>query len=271
MAAVEDLRDAALDRIDLIGTFGLRVEDAKNLDAGVVLHERQRNDDGFVFDFGEAEGRDALAENAYNREAELTHANRATDGIVEAKNAVGNFLGDETDFATLLHVGRIEVAAAHDDEAANRLIAESDADEIDGTLFAGDDDGHRELARAGNLGDAGNVGFDGVHVVERDFVAERRAFAAGIDEFDVNHVRADRFDLPDHVFLASERDGDDQDNRGATDDDAERCEDGTEFIGSKGVDCNGKRFAQVHHGYDFFRRLRASEAVRLLGSSFSAA
>jgi len=37
------------------------------------------------------------------------------------------------------------------------------------------------------------------------------------------------------------------------------------------VDSDREGFTQGHHGYDFLRRLMASEAVWLFGSSFSAA
>src|ERR1700742_703067 len=126
MTALENLRNPALHGIHLIGALGLRIKGAKAFGAGVVLHERERDDDGFVLDFGEAEGRDALAEDADDREAEFAQANRAADGIIETEDAVGDFFGDEADFAALLHIGRIEVAAAHDDEAADGLIAKRD-------------------------------------------------------------------------------------------------------------------------------------------------
>ena len=107
------------------------VEHAQNVNAGVVLHQRERNDHGFVFDFGETESGDALAENADHREGEFAHADGAADGIVEAEDAVGNLLGDEANFAARLHIGGIEIAAAEDDQAADGLIAVGDADQID--------------------------------------------------------------------------------------------------------------------------------------------
>src|SRR5580698_128372 len=271
MTAVKNLSNAALDGIDLIGALGLRVESTQDLGAGVVLHESQRNDDGFVFDFGEPKGRDALAENADDREAKFAQTDRAADGIVETEGAIGDFFCDEAHLAALLHVGRIEVAATHDHEAPNGLIAEGDADEIDWALFAASNNRHRKLTRAGDFGDAGDLGFDGIHVVERNFVVERSGFAAGVDQLDVNHVGADRFDLADDIFLAGERDGDDEHDTSAADDDAERGENRADLVGAECVDSDREGFTQGHHGYDFLRRLMASEAVWLFGSSFSAA
>src|SRR5579871_3065688 len=142
MAAVENLRHLFYDGVHLVGPLRLRVKLAQNLGARVVLHQRERDDDGFVFDFGKAEGRDALAKYADYGEAELAQADRATDGIVEPKDAVGDLLRDEADFAALLHIGRIKVAAAHDYKAANRLIAKGDTDEIDRAFAALCHDGH---------------------------------------------------------------------------------------------------------------------------------
>src|SRR5579863_1478012 len=269
--AVENLSHLFYDGVHLVGALGLRIKLSQNLGARVVLHQREGNDDGFVFDFGEAEGRDALTEHADDGEAEFAEADGATDRIVETEDAVGDLLGNEADLAALLHVGRIEVAAPHDYEATNRLIAKGDADEVDRTLATLSDHRHRKLARAGDFGHPRNLRLDGVHIIERQFVAERRRLAAGVDELDVNHVGADRFNLADDVFLAGEGDGYDENDRGAADDDAERSQNRTQLIGAEGIDRDGKRFAQVHHGYNFFRRLSASEAVRLLGSSLSAA
>ncbi len=194
---------------------------------------------GFVFDFGERPKVETRSRKTpMTREAEFAQANRSADGIIEAEDAIGDFFCDEADFAALLHVGRIEIAAAHDDEAANGLVAEGDADEIDGALFAGSNNRHRKLARAGDFGDAGDLGLDGVHVVERNFVVEGRGFAAGVDQLDVNHVGADGFDLADDVFLAGERDGDDEHDAGAADDDAERGQNRADFVGAEGVDCD---------------------------------
>src|SRR5262249_44265377 len=105
IAAIKQHTDLTLDASDDIATFGPSVEDAKNVDVSVVAHEGEWNDDGFVFNFGEAEGGDTLAKNADHREAEFAHADGATDGIVEAEDAVGQLLGDEADFAAGLHVG----------------------------------------------------------------------------------------------------------------------------------------------------------------------
>src|SRR6185369_3408647 len=257
MAAVEHYADLTLDRGDYIGTFGLSIKDAQDVDAGVVAHERERNDDGFVFDFGEAEGGDALAKNTDYCEGELAHADGAADGIVEAEDAVCKLLGDEADFAAGLHVGGIEVAAAEDDKAPNILVALGDADQIDRALAGSDDDGHGEFARAGNLLDTGDSGFDGVHVVDGELVAERLAFAAGVDELDPDQVGADGFDLADDEFLCGEGDGDDENDGGAADDDAERGEDGAEFVGAQGVDGDGESFADVHHGVIPFQMSQA--------------
>src|SRR5262249_34878433 len=155
--------------------FRLRVKHAEDVDAGVVTHQREWDDHGLVFDFGEAESGDALAEDADDREGELTHSNSAADGIVEAEDAIGELLCNEADLAPRFHVGGIEVAAAKNDQTADILVAVGNADEVDGAFFRRDHDGHRQFARTGDLRDAWDGRLYGVHVLDRQLVAERLA------------------------------------------------------------------------------------------------
>ena len=105
---------------------------------------------------------------------------------------------------------------------------------LTGLDSAANDDGHGQVVRTGSVGHFGNGFLDGVHVFDRDFVGERGSLAvAGVLEFAVDQVRADAFDLGNDVALAGERDGDDQNDAGAADDDAEHGQHGAHFIGTQ--------------------------------------
>src|SRR6266404_835516 len=277
MAAHQQPGHLALDARNVFRAHGLRVEDAQHIHAGVILHQRMRNNDRLFLNFGKAEGGDALTEDADDGEGQLAHANVAADGIFQPENAIGKVLGNEANFTAGFHVRGIEIAAANNQQAPYGLKSFSDANEIYRTLRAADEDGHGQLARAGDFLHTRNGSFHGIHIPDGELVAKGLALRPGMNQLGPNKIRADAFDLGDDESAAGKGDGDDPNDGGAADDHAQGGENGAQLVAAERVDGHGQRFAQVHHDVAsgreascFFSRFKASRASLLFGSNLTA-
>src|SRR6266404_4566800 len=156
MAALQEARHLTLHGFHVLRADSLRIEDAQDIHAGIVFHQRVRNNYGLFLDFGQAESSHALTKHADDGESELAHADRAAYGVLEAEDAIGKLFRHQANFAAGFHVRGIKIAAANDQEAAYGLEAFGDTNQIYRASGAGDDDGHRKFARARNFQHSGN-------------------------------------------------------------------------------------------------------------------
>src|SRR4029077_17872611 len=237
---------------------GLRAESAQHVNAGVVLHQRKGNDHGFALDIRQAEGGHALAKDDYNCEGELAHANRSADRIFQAEHAIRQLLSYQANFAARLHVGRIEISSADNDQTPDSLKPLGHSDECYGAFHALYNDGHGQLAVSGDFLHAGNGGLHRVHVLNGQLVTQRLTFCASANQLHPNQVGAGSFNLAEHEFAAGKGDGDDQNDGGAADDHAQGSENGAQLVATQGVDGDGQRLPQVHHGANLRRILRST-------------
>ena len=156
MAAADHLRHLALHLRNVFGARGAGEEPADEFLAGVILHQRERDDHRLLLNLRETERGDALAEDPDDREGQLAHAEGLADGVLESEDALGERLGNQTDFAARLHIEAVEETPAENHEAADGLVAFGHADEIHGLFDSGNDHGHGQLTRARNLDDVGD-------------------------------------------------------------------------------------------------------------------
>src|SRR5689334_21819402 len=166
MTAFQYAPHLPLDRRNVFRVIYLSVQNAQYIDACVIFHEREWNNDGFIIYIRKTKGGYALAKHTDDRKRELAHANASANGIIQPEHAIGDLLGNEANLAAACHVRVIEVTPTEDHQSPNRLIALGDANQVDWAFASTNDNCHGQLARPGNLGYAGDCGFDRIHIIE---------------------------------------------------------------------------------------------------------
>ncbi len=178
---------------------------------------------------------DSLAENADHRERQVSHSNGFSDRIVLSKYAVGKLRGDEADLAAHLHIRRVEIPPAKDDQPPDGLVPVRHPHHAYRTLRSICNHRHRQFPRSRNLDHIGD-GLGGFHVFRRHFITQRLRLIRPLHQLHPHQVRADTFDTRKHEFLAGERHGNDQHDGSASDNHSQRRQDRAQFIRSQRVD-----------------------------------
>ena len=188
----------------------------------------------------------SLAENPNHRERQLAHANGLSHGIVLSKNAFGKLRGDKAHLAAHLHVRRVEIPPAKDEQSSDGLIPIRHPHHTYRTLRSTCNHGHREFPRSCNLDHIGDD-LGSLHVFQRHFITQWLRLIRPLHQLHPDQVRADAFDPRKHKFLASDSHGDDKNDGSTADDHPQRRQDRAQFVRAQRVDCHRHCLSNMHH------------------------
>src|SRR5581483_9687718 len=193
---------------------------------------------GVVGNLGLAEGFDALAEHANDGERKPAEADVAANGIVGApKLVVGKRFRYKSDFIARVGVVVVEEASGEHQQVADLRVFGRDAEDHDVALLAsGNADAVMQFDERRGGANAVHFLAHGMQILEGELVlVDLHAIGSGAGLiFGVDHVGADRLNLPEDVLLAGETDGDNEDERRGTDDHAERGQHETYSVSAEG-------------------------------------
>src|SRR6266851_7837940 len=122
MARPQQLTYLPLDGWHVFSAGRLRAKQTHYFRAGVILHEREGENDSVLVNVRKAERLDSFAEHADPGKCQFSHPNRSPDRIVLPESLVGKLRGDQADFAAHLHIPGIEEAPAQNEKPSNRLV-----------------------------------------------------------------------------------------------------------------------------------------------------
>ena len=150
------------------------------------------------------------------------------------KSQIGEFPGNHADFAERIHIILIKKTAAEDHESADFLKALGDAYQTDWTTHTVNDEGHRHIVRARDYGHVRQRRFGGFHVAQGNLVAQGDALGiAGVNQFGVNQIHANTFNLADDVAFSHQSHGHYQHDAGAADDHTKHRERRAHLVGAQ--------------------------------------
>src|SRR6267154_2337933 len=157
MAAAQNRTYRIRDCRNVFRVTRLRVQDLREFVSREILHHLVRNDGGVLLDLGSSKSGDAFAEDPDHREIELIELDLLAERILLRKQRVGKFLGQESDFVARGHVLGIEESSAKNLQVANLLKTLSHTHHADRPLVTLDNNRHRQVTRAGDFYDFGNL------------------------------------------------------------------------------------------------------------------